>query len=113
MNTLSEYQLKQQKIFSIFLKNLDFAFSQFVLFKNLKNEQYNEVFRKNNYVWTTLVRSLFLGFSAELAKLTEKQNPKYGDVISVFQLLESELDGCNETLGKIKKLRNKVLMHND
>ena len=117
MNILNESQLKRQKTFSIFLEDLNFAFSQFVIWKDLQNAEYNPIFEKNKYVWTTLIRSLFLGFSAKLAKLTEnfteKQNPRYGEVISIFYLLELVLEEYKETLEKIKRLRNKILMHND
>lgn len=103
----------EHHFFSIFIKKLDFAFRQFVIWKNLQNERYNLIFKQNEYLWTTLMRSLLIGFSIELAKLTEKQNSRHEEVISIFYLLELEIEDHRETLEKIKKLRNKVLMHND
>jgi len=111
MNVLNKKQQEKQKIFTIFLKKLDLAYSAFLIWRELQNPKYDKIFSKNKYFWLTAMASLFATSSVELAKLVERKNPKYDEAISIFYLLEIELYDYEETLKKIKKLRNKVLMH--
>lgn len=105
---------EKQQIFRIFLKKLDLAYSEFCIWRELQNRKYNQIFNKNKCYWTTILSSLYGSFSADLAKLTEKPTSWRDDTISIFSLLiESELSDYDETLEKIGKLRNKVLMHID
>lgn len=99
--------------FNIFIGKLDFAYRQFLLWKHFQNSKYNKIYENSPETFNAIFQSLLTGFLIELAKLTENGNVKFEEVVSIYSLLEEELEPVKETIKKIKNLRNKVLSHND
>lgn len=102
-----------QKMFHAFIKNFDIAYCQYYVWKTLQNTEFIKTYKKNEYFWAHVMDALLFAYSAGLAKLTEKQNKWDDKVVSIFYLLEYELENSNDIIKKLKKLRNKVLFHHD
>lgn len=103
----------KKKVFTIFRMKLDHAYAQFCVWRTLNNQKYNLTFNMNKYYWTAVLDGLNNSFMSELAKLLEKPDNRFGDTISIFYLLKSKFGEYDELLEKIKRIRNKLLMHND
>ena len=104
-------QKKKDKDFDEFVGNLLFAYKQFCF-----STRFSEKIKNRNSLplfWFTISLSLRRGYLSELSKLFEKQNGKFDDVLSIYYLLDYEFSDNLETIEKLKKLRNKFLMHHD
>lgn len=82
------------------IKELDKMFSlfsgahlYFYVWKSLQKEEYNKHFKYNNIFWSATLSALHYSCLSALSKLYEKSNySKTNKVISVFSLLENQLD---------------------
>lgn len=104
----------KEKKFNIFLQKLVSAYKQFCIWRALQKEEYNRSFAQHPAFWSVVLDTLYLAFPAELAKLTERSDSRYPETISIYSLLtEFKLSSHEATIRKMKKLRDKILMHND
>lgn len=104
---------KQHEDFDNFIGNLLFAYKQFC-FSTLFSERLKD-YKNNNMqlFWFTTLLSLRRGYLGELSKIFERQNGKFEDVLSIYYLLDYEFSEHSDTIEKLRKLRNKFLMHHD
>jgi len=101
------------KTFNEFKIKFETAYCQYCMWKALQDKKFEEMKKENRYFWAYITDALLFAYSAGLAKLTEKQNKRDNEVLSIFYLLEYKLEDSNDTIEKLRKLRNKVLMHHD
>ena len=104
---------KQNKDFDEFVGNLLLAYKQFCFSTRFSEKLKNHNFAPLDLFWFTTLLSLRKGYLSELSKLFEKQNGKFEDVLSIYYLLDYEFAEHSSTIEKLKKLRNKFLMHHD
>lgn len=104
----------KQKEFKVFLKKVEFAYSNYCIWRALQNKKYNSVYNANKYFWNNVIVSLNNSSIAELSKLLEKPN-NFDDKenLTIFYLLGEMVEFSSVILNKLKKLRNKILGHND
>lgn len=104
----------KQKEFKIFLKKIEFAYSNFCIWRALQNKKYNLVYDVNKYFWNNVIVSLNNSSITELSKLLEKPNNFCdNENLTIFYLLGEMVEFDITILNKLKKLRNKILGHND
>lgn len=108
-----DISLDKKKAFSLFIANTDLAYRQFCVWRKLQNKQYNPVYKRNGIFWDAVMKSLFMDSLSFLAKSFEKRNDKFDDVLSIYWLCGLEFSDCDKIVMKLKKLRNKLLMHSD
>ncbi len=103
---------KQQ--FLLFVKNFDYTYAEFCVWREMNKIIYGEVYNKYLYLWTAILNSLSISFFVGLTKSVE--NDKNNSVLSIFYFLDKTYkfdDHEQNILDKIKKFRNKNLMHYD
>ena len=105
--------INERKVINLFIANTDLAYRQFCVWRKLQDERYNPIYKKNGIFWDAVLKGLLVNTLSFLAKSFEKKNDRFDDVLSIYYLCDLKLADCDETVGKLKKLRNKVLMHND
>lgn len=104
--------MDREKLIQVFYNNLLLSYNNFLLWKNLQKIEYRIQIDKNIIFWNNVTKSLFLTSLSGLAKLYER-NDKNDEVVSIYALFEHELSDLDIAIKKIRKLRNKILMHND
>ena len=104
---------KKQKVFGRFICMMDLAYCQFHVWKTLQNKAFNGVFSNYNYFWKQVSDALLNSSTVGLTKLVEKQSKLDQEVISIFFLLEFGIENAAVVIEKLRKLRNKIIMHND
>jgi hypothetical protein len=107
----SDNTTKKQKIFTIFIAQLANTYRNFCVWKFLQKEEYNATYSRNNFFWGAVLDSGLTAFSIELSKLVEKSEKNSN--LSIFMLLQEELNDIDDVLGKIRKVRNKNWAHFD
>ena len=101
----------RDKDFDIFVGNLLDSYRQFCYWHYL-SESFNKK-TENKTFWLTIKLSLLRGSLSGLAKIFEKQNGRFPDVLSVYYLLDTQFSGFEVTIKKLKDVRDKVLMHSE
>jgi len=105
---------KNENDFDNFIGNLKFAYQQFCLSAKLDEKLKNiPLAQEQKLFWFTVGMTLRRGYHAEIAKIFEKQNSKFPDVLSIYYLIDIEFKEHEKTIISLKKLRDKLLMHHD
>lgn len=80
---------EKEKLFREFVKKLETAYCQFYIWETLQNKKFEKIYnnKENGLFWAYTISALLFSYSAELAKLTEKQNKRGNEIVSVFHLL--------------------------
>jgi len=105
--------IDKNKEFRIFIDRLKFAYRQFLLFNELQNRRNNETWKMNDIFWEAILASISLGHLSELAKMFEKQNPRFDDVFSIHYFTDYDFANHGETIEKLIILGKKYLKHYD
>lgn len=93
------------KMFSLFSG----AHLYFYVWKYLQKEEYDKHFKYNNIFWSATLSSLHYSWLSALSKLYEKSTySKTNKVISVFSLVESQLDKKRKNM-----VENYLLKHSN
>lgn len=112
-----------EKGFAVFYKEIQEAFSSFYVWKALQKKEYNKIFEKNGYFWSSVLGSLKTDFLIRLARAYEDSRftKKDGSVFSAYSICsnidlpeaKSILDKNKDLLHKLGDWRDQTLMHND
>lgn len=99
-------------------------FNRFYVWKTLQNNDYSDIYKKDNGFWVAVIDCLKDGFLIELAKIFEENNER-NDVLSITYLIKlipegikkeeikSELKKYDKTIINLKKWRDKILAHRE
>lgn len=104
----------KNKAFEIFIKDLSKAYQEFclnrIIHKKIGGKFYNNFKSTWNIILVGLEKSYLLG----LARLFDKYRLEGKDKnISIYFFLDYQFINHNKTIGKLKKLRDKMLCHSD
>lgn len=103
--------------------NISNIHNQFHVLRALRNNDYKNIYDRNNYFWGVMLYSLENCFFLELPRLFERNEKQR--VISIYSLLEflpenkrkneilKEIDTYGKTIYNLKKRRDKIYAHED
>jgi len=103
--------------------NISNIHNQFYVLRALRNNDYKNIYDRNNYFWGVMLYSLENCFFLELPRLFERNEKQR--VISIYSLLEflpenkekdgilEKIDSYGNTIYNLKKRRDKIYAHED
>ncbi|OGJ05868.1 hypothetical protein A2192_01315 [Candidatus Nomurabacteria bacterium RIFOXYA1_FULL_35_17] len=106
----------KSKEFGILIQDLADVYMAFCLNRIMHQEVKDRIYGDHAFIWNPILRSLEKGYLLGLARIFDKQfdrpdEPK--NVISIYYFLDYKFTKHEETISKIKKVRNKFLAHSD
>ncbi len=104
---------QENKDFDIFVGNLLSSYREFSYWYFITESFRNNEDVKNKTFWLTTRTSFLKSCMSGLAKTFEKQNGRFPDVLSIYYLLDIQFAGFEDTLNKLKDVRDKILMHSE
>ncbi len=89
------------------------AYRYFYIESFLHFNQLKEPFKSNAQIWTELRGALIRALIIMLRGIFEKQKPQFGEVLSIYYLMDIEFKEHEATIEKIRNFGNKVIAHAD
>jgi len=104
---------KKDKDLDILMGKVLLGYKQFHLNKILHEKVKTRYYHKFEEVWNRILVSLEIGFWSELTKIFEKPSKNFDRTLSIYDLPNISFKGYKRKIEKIRKLRNKIISHND
>jgi hypothetical protein len=109
-----KFEIKSpSKEFKIYLESINLAFRQFCFLEKILENLSKPPLNEDYFFWKVVQIGLLRSYLLELSKIFEKQDNQFDPVLSIYYLMDFEFKDYKDTLSKIKKLRNKFLVHTD
>jgi len=101
-----------EKNFDYLVGQVTLAYKQFLLFKELRKPSNRKLLNSHGYFFKVILPTLSISFLSNLSKILEAPHG-FDETVSIFTITKQRFVDQEEIISKIKKLRNKVLAHND